>query len=130
MRLCKKINQNGHFCLFSIAQNFPLNTDPLNAICQRSKMAQNISDLLADLEKIGQKNKCRALLVVDGINEGDREEWKTAVITLFDKVSKLQHVGLVLSCRSPFQHLIFNKRTLSRYKILFHQGFNEIEFEA
>lgn len=69
-------------------------------------------------------------MVVDGINEGDREKWKAAVITLFDKVSKLQHVGLVLSCRSPFQHLIFNKKTLSRYKILFHQGFNEIEFEA
>lgn len=29
----KKLTQDGHFCVFSIAQNFPLNTDPLNAIC-------------------------------------------------------------------------------------------------
>lgn len=126
----KKLNQDGHFCVFSIAQNFPLNTDPLNAICQRSKLAKNIDDLLANLENIGQKNKCRTLLIVDGINEGDREEWKTAVINLFDKVSKLQHVGLILSCRSPFQHLIFNEKTLGSYKILFHEGFKEIEFEA
>lgn len=126
----KKLTKDGHFCVFSIAQNFPLHTDPLNAICQRSKIAKNIDDLLADLENIGQKNKCRTLLVVDGINEGDREEWKTAVITLFDKVNKLQHVGLLLSCRSPFQHLIFSENILSSYKVLFHQGFNEIEFEA
>jgi hypothetical protein len=126
----KKLTQNNHFCVFSIAQNFPLNTDPLDAICQRSKLAKNIDDLLAGLENIGQKNKYRTLLVVDGINEGDREEWKTAVITLLDKVRKLKHVGLILSCRSPFEHLIFSEKTLSNYKVLYHEGFREIEFEA
>ncbi len=126
----KRLTENGHYCVFSIAQNFPLNTDPIEAICQRSKLSKNMSELLSHMEKFGQENKCRSLLIVDGINEGDREEWKSAVDKLYKSISSIQHVGLVLSCRTPFQKLIFNKRILRRYKAFFHQGFSEIEFEA
>jgi hypothetical protein len=126
----KRLTENGHYCVFSIAQNFPLNTDPIEAICQRSKLSKNMSELLSYMEKSGQENKCRSLLIVDGINEGDREEWKSAVDKLYKSISSIQHVGLVLSCRTPFQKLIFNKRILRRYKAFFHQGFSEIEFEA
>jgi len=126
----KRLTENSHYCVFSIAQNLPLNTDPIQAICKRSELAKNMSELLSRIEKFGQNNRCRSLLIVDGINEGDREEWKSAVAKLYKSISNLQHVGLVLSCRTPFQKLIFNKRILRRYKAIFHQGFSEIEFEA
>lgn len=126
----KKLTKEKHHCVFAIAQNFPLNTDPLAAICERSNLAKDMATLLANLEHYGKQNKCRALLIVDGINEGDREEWKIAVVKLYKQVHRLEHVGLILSCRSPFQNLLCNEAMLKAYKLLYHQGFREIEFEA
>lgn len=126
----KKLIELNHFCVFSIAQNFPLGVDPLSAICQSSKLSKNINTLLQELEKFGNSNKCRSLIIIDGINEGDRDEWKKTVGEFYKLVHGLEHVGLVLSCRSPFQNLIFNQRLLKSYKTLYHHGFSEIEFEA
>ena len=126
----KKLLSVNHCCILSIAQNLPLATDPLDAICKIRSLSDNITTLLNDLNDLGEKKNCRSLLIIDGINEGDRNEWKKSVAKLKSHISELNYVAVVISCRSPFQNLIFTPARLKSYKILNHLGFHEIEFEA
>lgn len=126
----KRLSEQNHLCIFSIAQNYPLSSDPMASIVDKSNIFESFSHLIAEFEKEGRKTKSRSLIIVDGINEGDRDEWKKSVISLQEIVKDKDYVGLVLSCRTPFQNIIFNNRALSQYRQIYHPGFNEIEFEA
>jgi len=126
----KTLSANNHVAVFALAQNFPLATNPSEAIVKRCGLAKDLNALLLMLEKDGVKNRRRSLLIIDGINEGDREHWKIAVKDFLKILKNYPHVGLVLSCRTPFEKIIFNIRSLKKYKKVVHRGFSEIEFEA
>lgn len=126
----KRMMFNEHLCVFSIAQNLQLEKNPLDEICKKSKLAHNLEGLLSNLEKFGANNQCRGLLIIDGINEGDRDQWIKILPRLVQIVQKFHHVGLVLSCRTPFENILFNSKSKKLFKSIYHTGFQEIEFEA
>ncbi len=51
----------------------------------------------------------------------------TSIVTA---VRALTHVGLVLSCRQPFDDLIFTARTRSKFVTVEHRGFEDLEVDA
>lgn len=116
--------------LFRLASNIPLGADPIDALCGPTGLALNRSELLRELQRLGSQNNERALLIIDGINEGDREQWRRSVGKLARELRTYPNIGLVLSCRAPFHKLIFTTRTSQKYERLLHNGFEDAEFDA
>ncbi|MBX3657962.1 MAG: hypothetical protein KF740_05980 [Ramlibacter sp.] len=72
----------------------------------------------------------RALVIVDGVNEGHRREWRQAVTALVSLTAAHQNVGLVVSCRTPFEPIAIDKADISKFYRLQHIGFDDQEFDA
>jgi hypothetical protein len=89
-----------------------------------------LATALRKLNELGKGVKKRALLIIDGINEGDFDTWKKAVTKISMEVSKNKYLGLLVSCRTPMNELIFNRILLKRFVTITHPGFSEIEFDA
>jgi hypothetical protein len=86
--------------------------------------------LLSDLNRLGKRAGGRALLVIDGINEGDRMAWRRYMASLIASVRKFHNVALVLSCRTPFENQILTARSRRELTQAVHTGFQDIEFDA
>lgn len=89
-----------------------------------------ITHVLSELNRLGRGSGNRALLIIDGINEGDRPMWRAGIRDLAHQVRHYSHVGLVLSCRSPFEKQIFTARSERQFVMIAHRGFHDIEFDA
>lgn len=116
--------------LFFLAHQLPTHTDPLTAICKVTGLASTPKKLLEHLNKIGKKSNTRALLVIDGINEAERKAWKTHIPGIIKLVEVYPYVGLILSCRTPFDKQIISEASKKKFVSVFHTGFQEIEFDA
>jgi len=84
--------------------------------------------ILSELNSAGKKANRRSLIIVDAINEADRQGWKSGVKDLIKEVRKYPWVGLVMTCRVPFQYLYLPKRI--KFITEHHQGFQDNELEA
>ena len=86
--------------------------------------------MLVKLDRLGKKLNGRALIIFDGINEADRITWSNAITEIAQKLDQYDHVGLVLSCRTPYDHQIFTEKNKRRFVQYGHPGFDEIEIDA
>ncbi len=116
--------------LFLLAYRLPVKDNPLLAICKATKTAKTPNDLLRLLNDLGKKQGGRALIIVDGINEGNRPIWRKYIEQITRLVSRYSNVGIILSCRSPFEEQIFTSQTRRSFVEIHHTGFEEIEFDA
>ena len=116
--------------LFFLAHTFSRGIDPLVAACEASRLARTPGELLSGLDRLGKQTGTRALLVIDGVNEGDRTAWRRHVGSMIDHVRKYRNVALILSCRVPFDNQILTKRTRSAVVEAVHSGFVDVEFDA
>jgi hypothetical protein len=103
-------------------------TEPLSAITRSLHLQIGNEDFLSQLNKIGEKQKERVLLIIDAINEGDKVRWKKTINAFIKRISKYPWIGVVFSCRIPFENISVPKRAkLIREQ---HIGFQELELEA
>ena len=116
--------------LLVLASHLAPAVDPLEAIAKETKLARTGDSLLVSLDRLGRRTRCRALLIVDAINEGDREVWRKQLTRLARRVNQFPNVGLVLSCRRPFQEIIVTPSSEKCFVRLEHLGFEEQEFDA
>lgn len=116
--------------LFFLAQRIPFGSNPLDGLCQATGLAATRRELLRELDRMGRHRRTRAVLVIDAINEGDRVQWKQSVTAIVQELSQYRHVGLIISCRQPFDQQILSKRATKKFVVVYHQGFSEIEFDA
>lgn len=122
--------QQGLPTLLYLAHSLPHRRDPLWGLCDATGLAATAPDLLQGLQQLGETKGCRALVIIDGINEGNRTGWAQSLTSIIRAVRPLTHVGLVLSCRQPFDDLILTPRTRSKFVTVEHRGFEEIEVDA
>lgn len=101
---------------------------PLESIFKACSLKERNSKILKGLNEISRRKKMRSLIIVDAINEADREGWKSGVRNLVKQIGKYPWIGLVMTCRTPFQFLSLPKR----FQIIteYHHGFEENELEA
>lgn len=126
-----KIRDNRNLpTLTVLAHKLPQNSDPLEAICRLVPSARNGDQLLAKLDRLGKKLNGRALIIIDGINEAERAAWSSAIPEIARKIDQYDHVGLILSCRTPYDRQIFTEANRRRFVRYDHPGFNEIEIDA
>ncbi len=116
--------------LFVLAQHLPLGVDPLTAICQMTGVATSPKQLLTLLNQAGKARSARALLIVDGINEGDQARWRKALLPLSHQAESFPNVGFVLSCRRPFEKQIVSAHAAARWTQVEHSGFSNVAFDA
>jgi hypothetical protein len=82
-----------------------VDSDPRNSILNQLQLdtKTNFSEMLAALNLAAEAGRTRALLVIDGINEGrGPEAWRTRLAGLVDEVLQHDRLVLVLSCREEY----------------------------
>jgi len=122
--------EEGRPILLLLAKNFQNRREILNTLAEATKIAPYINELLDRLNMLGAARQERVLLIVDGVNEGPRAPWRRAIDELVDLVENLQHIALVVSCRSSFENHSFSDSVLPRFEKIVHHGFDEQEFDA
>ncbi|MCK5027047.1 MAG: NACHT domain-containing protein [Candidatus Pacebacteria bacterium] len=128
--ITKKRSDEKLYTLFFLAHHLRQDCNPLLAICEKLDSSYTPSRLLSELNTIGKKTNSRTLIIVDGINESDRRNWKRFVDEMVREVSKYNNVALVLSCRSPFERQIFSQTKQKKFVTVYHTGFDSVEFDA
>ena len=113
-----------------LAHRLRRNSVPLEAICEQVPSVASVDTLLTRLNRFGEKLNARALVIVDGVNEADRQIWAGAIPDLVRRFDQLDHVGLILSCRIPYEDQIFPKSRRSKFVQFLHPGFEGIEIDA
>lgn len=83
---------------------------------------QDKSSLMEDLEQLSKDSTERVCIIVDAINEADQIKW-AQLAPLFD----IKGLSIVISVRNGYDKLIKNA---SRYTVVEHFGFAEMEWEA
>ena len=111
-----------------LAKNFE--GDVLADICARLGESTSVEDKFTELEGAGQGARGRTVFIVDGVNEGRRREWRYAIGALLSLVAEHPNIGLVVTCRTPFEAMAIETSDLERFHRLQHHGFDDQEFDA
>ena len=82
------------------------------------------------LEELACETTERAVVILDGVNEGRRPEWRNAVTTLQALVADRPNIGLIVTCRTPFEPIAIKKDDLEKFHKVMHLGFDDQEFDA
>jgi hypothetical protein len=116
--------------LLVMASSLPSGAPLLDGIAATTGLAASGAELLRELDRLGAATKTRALLMVDAINDGSQGAWRRQLPGLARAVGELAHVGLVVSCRRPFDEAIVTDQAAKRLLTLEHYGFQNQEFDA
>ena len=116
--------------LLFLAKELPRDTEPLQGLCNETGLAASPRELLRRLHELGEQSGAISLLIIDGINEGDRSQWRTSVGHLAKSARSLTHVGVILSCREAFDDQIFSNHARRQWVEVNHPGFVDAEFDA
>lgn len=82
------------------------------------------------LEELAHKTSERAVVVLDGVNEGRRAEWRKAITTIRALAADRPNVGLIVTCRTPFERIAIKQEDLEGFHEVVHVGFDGQEFDA
>ncbi|MEX0806091.1 MAG: hypothetical protein WD688_22645 [Candidatus Binatia bacterium] len=122
--------KNGMPSVIVLAKDFDPGPDLGSGLAKFTGLAPNLRQLLENLNAMGELSRQRALLMIDGINEADQDSWRRGIIVLRKAVRQFPHVGLILSCREPFETVVFKDGDRKQFATLSHGGFSDIEFDA
>lgn len=111
-----------------LAKNFEGSV--LADICARIEETASVEEKFSELDDVGREARERAVFIVDGVNEGRRREWRQAISALITLVAKHPNIGLVVTCRTPFEAVAIEESDLEKFHRLQHHGFDDQEFDA
>ena len=111
-----------------LAKNFQGNV--VVEICSRIKTGRTAVQVFDRLEELACESAERAIVMLDGINEGGRREWRDAVTTLQALVADRLNIGLIVTCRTPFEPVAIKQEDLEKFHKVVHHGFDDQEFDA
>jgi hypothetical protein len=131
--LCDIVQQRLHAgapALLVMASSLPRSASLLDGIATTTGLANSGAELLGELNRLGAATNVRALLMIDAINEGSQEIWRNQLQSLASAIRQWPNVGLVVSCRRPFDEAIVTEQAARRLVVLEHFGFQDQEFDA
>ena len=111
-----------------LAKNFQ--GDIVAEICSRIETGRSAVEVFDRLEELACAIKERAVVIIDGVNEGRRPEWRNAVTTLQALVADRPNIGLIVTCRTPFEPIAIKQEDLEKFHTVMHLGFDDQEFDA
>ncbi len=111
-----------------LAKNFRGNVTA--EICARIEKGRTAVEVFDKLEELGKKSNERVLVILEGVNEGSRREWRDATATIHALVADRPNIGLIITCRTPFEPIAINRSDLDKFHNVTHFGFDDQEFDA
>ena len=111
-----------------LAKNFQGNV--VAEICSRIEIGRTTVEVFDRLEELAYETAERAVVILDGVNEGRRREWRDAVTTLQALVADRPNIGLIVTCRTPFEPIAIKQNDLEKFHKVTHLGFDDQEFDA
>lgn len=99
-------------------------------ICSLIQDELSTAEVFDRLSELANESVGRTVLILDGVNEGRRRAWREAVTTLVSLVAARPNIGLIISCRTPFESIAIAQSDLDRCHTVVHKGFDEQEFDA
>jgi hypothetical protein len=118
----------GQITLLALAKNFEGNI--ASDICGRIGAGLTADAVFDQLDQLSKRSGERALVLVDGVNEGRRKEWREAIAAIQSLVACRSHVALIVTCRTPFEPIAVNVENLQKFNRIVHRGFDDQEFDA
>ncbi|HEY5798593.1 MAG TPA: hypothetical protein VIT92_00155 [Burkholderiaceae bacterium] len=118
----------GQVTLLTLAKNFQGSI--LKEICARIEVRQTVVEIFDQIHQLAIENSERAVIIIDGINEGRRREWRQAITTLLDLIAVRPNIGLIVTCRTPFAPIAITQGDLRKFHNVSHLGFDDQEFDA
>lgn len=118
----------GQATVLVLAKNFQGRI--ISEICARIDCAAKSVEIFDRLEELAKEAGERSIVIVDGINEGRRREWREALTTLQALIADRPGIGLIVTCRTPFESIAIEQTDLERLHKVTHLGFDDQEFDA
>jgi hypothetical protein len=118
----------GQITLLALAKNFEGRI--VGDICGRIGAGLTADAVFDRLDQLSKQSGERALVLVDGVNEGRRKEWREAIAAIQSLIARCSHVALIVSCRTPFEPIAINVESLQKFNRIVHRGFDDQEFDA
>jgi hypothetical protein len=128
--IAKQRIEAGAPALLVMASSIPRTVNLLDGTASATGLAISGVELLQELNRLGKTTNTRCLLMFDAINEGDRETWRQQLQSIAATVSTFPHVGLVVSCRRPFNESMVTQEAGQYLATIEHYGFQDQEFDA
>lgn len=119
---------NDYSTIMVLGEEISKLSSPIKGILKARNIREDELSFLREINKYGEQKRRRVLLIIDAINESDIAGWKKNLREFKNKVREYSWVGIVLSCRTPFENIIVPKKLKIHRE--YHRGFNEYEFEA
>jgi len=129
-RTKSNIQKNSPILIY-LAKNISIeNNDTINSIIRSYKYAVSKTKFLINLNNWAESSATRAVIIIDGINEGYIGKWKRAIPRLIEDIARYNRIGIILSCRFPYQKLVFKAKDKNKFITIYHPGFHGIEYDA
>lgn len=118
----------GQVTVIVLAKNFQGSV--VAEICARIEAGRTAVEVFDRLEELANETAERAVVILDGVNEGRRREWREAVTTLQALIADRPNIGLIITCRTPFEPIAIEQKDLEKFHKVIHLGFDDQEFDA
>ena len=102
----------------------------VSEVCSRIEAGRTPANVFDRIEKLAAQTADRAVVILDGVNEGGRREWREAVTTFQALVADRPNIGLIVTCRTPFEPIAIKQIDLDKFHKVVHRGFDDQEFDA
>ncbi|MCY3593273.1 MAG: hypothetical protein OXH32_16740 [Acidobacteria bacterium] len=101
------------------------------ALQQMDLPGLSAEEFVGALEAAAQAAGARALVMVDGLNEGaGRDIWPSQLPSFLARLESSPWIGVVLTVRSAFEELVLPEDVRSRAAVVTHSGFEGREYDA
>lgn len=121
---------DGYPTIILLGHHFQQFTDPGKQIIKILDINIPFEKLIRQLHRQAVKTKTRCLLLIDALYEGDKNAWRKSFNSFVKQLQPFKGVGLIVSCRTPFEKITIPNKPKPKGVVLFHPGFQEIELDA
>lgn len=107
--------------------------DPVDFVKQNLGLQQfSNRQVLGTIDSAGEAHRCKALIIIDAINEGPyRERWRNFLRGFITDISGFKNISLLISCRTTYcRYILPDSVDESCLVEIHHQGFQGFEHRA
>lgn len=115
-----------------MGQRFLSDDEPWTQVMQQLDLAgASAEQFVGALEAVAQASDCRALLIIDALNEGNgRKIWPAHLSAFLERAEKSPWIGVVISVRSSYEEVVIPEDDRERAVSVVHYGFRGHEYNA
>lgn len=130
--IAKQRLSQGFPTVLLMGQRFKGANDPWSQALQQMDLASLAADeFVGALEAAAQGANCRALFVIDAVNEGaGRLVWPDNLAAFMAQLDRSPWIGVVLSVRTSYEESIVPSELRTQAVHVRHHGFADLEYNA